>query len=93
MLDHKALEEAGIDEDDSILRPLNVTNISIRAALALLLDAQKLGSVMRNGKLLFSTTDVLSNELYTPSIRWKIWSAVPIPDDQVLSETTIRSWT
>jgi hypothetical protein len=62
VLDHKALEEAGIGSDTP-LAPLKLANVSLRSALNLLLRPFDLVPVIRDSKLVITTTDVASNEL------------------------------
>ena len=62
VLDYRALEDAGIGSDTP-LRPLAVSEISLRSVLDLLLECCDLTYFVRDGKLLITTTDVASNEL------------------------------
>ncbi|MGD9721940.1 MAG: DUF4974 domain-containing protein [Pirellulales bacterium] len=63
-LDTKALEEAGLDTDTPV-RPIKLTEISLRSVLDLVLANLDLTYVLRDGKLQITTTDVASQELIT----------------------------
>ena len=62
ILDVRALEEAGLNSD-SPLRIPKVSNISLRSLLEILMRAASLDYLVRDGKLLVTTTDVADNEL------------------------------
>jgi hypothetical protein len=60
VLDHKALEEAGVGSDTP-LRSLKLSDVSLASVLDLLLAPLDLTHVVQDGKLLVTTTDVASN--------------------------------
>jgi hypothetical protein len=68
VLDARALEEVGFDSDTP-LRPLKVADITLRSVLHLLLDAADLTYVVRDGKLMVTTTEVADMELVSKIYR------------------------
>jgi len=68
VLDLRALEEAGV-ESDTPLRPLKLKQVTLRSVLQHLVGQAELALLVRDGKLVVTTTDRASNELITKIYR------------------------
>jgi len=68
VLDLRALEEAGV-ESDTPLRPLKLKQVTLRSVLRHLIGQAELTLLVRDGKLVVTTTDHASNELITKIYR------------------------
>jgi hypothetical protein len=84
VLDERALEEAGMG-DDSTLHPLNLKQVTLRSALQHLIGQAELALLVRDGKLLVTTTDRASNELITKIYRVDDLVRVKDSDDTLVN--------